>query len=243
MPANITVKDGTGNLQDLKTSLVDGAHVPHHRIEQIPDGANVALGARNSTESAAGDGDAIGLLKRLRSLSDAQLARLTEQVSRQDTLNSRLPVALEGGRLPVTLPGLATNSNILLLPMAARVGGPTTSPQIVNTANARGVQFVIRVSNLTPNGAALQPVIRGHDTANIFPYYLTLPHNITAVGNHIVELYPGLAPGVVNPNVLTNAADSVTRTSGLLPYIFDLLLNVSDGTTSYTYSVTYTLIN
>ncbi len=239
MPANITVKDGTGNLQDLKTTLIDGAHIPHHRIEQIPDGADVAFGARNSPESAAGDGDAIGLLKRLRSLSDAQLVRLAEQITLQNTLNSRLPAALEGGRLPVTLPGFSVNTNATLLPMAARRGGPATSPLISNH-NARGVQLVIRVIDFTPNGFPLQPYIRGFDVSSPQPFYINNLFNITAVGMHIVELYPGISPGVTHP---TNTPDSVVRTSGILPSTFDVLMNISDSTTSYTYSVTYTLLN
>lgn len=127
------------------------------------------------------------------------------------------------------------NTQGTLFASAARTA--TVSSPTQTNYNARGVQVIVNVTAVSGTGGLIVS-IRGIDPISGSYYRLNVdPATITATGLYVYELYPG------STTAMSGALPNVTqRSSGVLPRTWYGSVFANDSS-SYTYSVSYSLIN
>ena len=126
------------------------------------------------------------------------------------------------------------NTQGILLASATRTA--STPTQIMTNFNSIGVHIQLNITGVPASpstGTGLAVVVRGYDIiGNAYNINVT-PSNVTAVGEYVYIVYP---------NSAGTTAQIQQSTSQALPRVWDTVVVVST-TDSYTYSLSYSLIN
>lgn len=232
-PVLVGGKDGSGNAQSVATDTSGNQTAVGNVASGATDsGAPVKVGgkANSSAPSAVIAGQRVDLWCDLngRPVVGTVAAALADSTS-----NPTTPLV---GVCPLVWdPGASSwsrqqgNSESLAFSSAARTTGATVN---ISNVNARGIAVYINVTAASGTGG-LTVRIQARDGVTVAYYNLNAaPAAITATGEYIYILYPGIGAAV---------GDVTQTTNGVLPKNCRIAITVGDSS-SYTYSGAYNLL-